>query len=67
MPFPDAQYPYDQRLAKAAPEMLEAVRLGIEWSDNDGYPDDHCMVSDAERAFRQAARAAFAKAEGRGE
>lgn len=26
MPFPDAQYPYDQRLAKAAPDLLRMVR-----------------------------------------
>lgn len=25
MPFPDAQYPYDQRLAKAAPDLLRLV------------------------------------------
>lgn len=26
MPFPDAKYPYDQRLAKAAPAMLDTLR-----------------------------------------
>lgn len=26
MPYPDAQYPYDQRLAKAAPALLSALR-----------------------------------------
>ena len=29
MPFPDAQYPYDQRLAKAAPDLLEACRHAL--------------------------------------
>lgn len=74
MPFPDSQYPsvargYDkrqsERLLNAAPDLLSALRLGMEWCENDGYPDDHCMVSDHERLFRQAARAAIAKAEGR--
>lgn len=53
-----------QPVLEAAPDLLSALRLGMEWCENDGYPDDHCMVSDHERAFRQAARAAIAKAEG---
>lgn len=53
------------KLIAAAPDLLAALRLGLEWSADDGYPDDHCMVSPCERAFRQAARAAIAKAEGR--
>ena len=52
-------------LIAAAPELLAALRLAMEWSEDDGYPDDHCMVGPCERAFRQAARAAIAKAEGR--
>jgi hypothetical protein len=51
------------RLINAAADMLAALRIGLEWAENDGYPDDHCMVSDGERAFRIAARAAIAKAE----
>ncbi len=27
MPFPDAKYPYDQRLVRAAPELLAALRV----------------------------------------
>lgn len=52
-------------LIAGAPELLAALRLGMEWSENDGYPDDHCMVGECERAFRRAARAAITKAEGR--
>ena len=66
--FPSAQPRYcldDLRLMAAAPELLAALRLAMEWSEDDGYPDDHCMVGPCERAFRQAARAAIAKAEGR--
>jgi hypothetical protein len=34
MPFPDAKYPYDQRLVRAAPELLFACReLRKEMSD----------------------------------
>lgn len=52
-------------LIAAAPDLLAALRVGMQWSEDDGYPDDHIMVSDGERAFRQAAREAIAKAEGR--
>lgn len=54
MPFPDAQYPYDQRLAKAAPEMLEALRKAYaaldwaecEWASEDGANRMHdCRVA----------------------
>jgi hypothetical protein len=58
-------YKADASLIAAAPELLAALRLAMEWSEDDGYPDDHCMVGPCERAFRQAARAAIAKAEGR--
>ena len=58
-------YGDNARLIAAAPELLAALRLAMEWSEDDGYPDDHCMVGPCERAFRQAARAAIAKAEGR--
>lgn len=27
MPYPDAKYPYDQRLVRAAPELLAALRV----------------------------------------
>lgn len=53
------------RLIAAAPELLEAARLGLEWSDSDGAGDDSEMVGHGERAFRLAARSAIAKAEGR--
>lgn len=26
MPFPDAKYPYDQRLAKHAPDLLDSLK-----------------------------------------
>lgn len=29
MPYPDAKYPYDQRLVRAAPELLAAVRHAV--------------------------------------
>jgi hypothetical protein len=59
--------PDDLLLMAAAPELLAALRLGMEWSEDDGYPDDDDMLSVGERLFRQAARAAINKAEGRSE
>lgn len=57
MPFPDAQYPYDQRLAKAAPELLAALKAHLPWRDEpvQGWG----MWADAVAAIN--------KAEGRGE
>jgi len=61
----DGDYGGTAKLIAAAPELLAALRLGMEWSEDDGYPDDDDMLSVGERLFRQAARAAIAKAEGR--
>jgi hypothetical protein len=64
MPYPDAKYPYDQRLARAAPELLAAVKdivacahINTPWVGKAYYISDGRM---------DAARAAAAKAEGRG-
>ena len=56
-----------KRIVDAAPLLLAALRLGMQWSEDDGYQDDDNMLSVGERLFRQAARAAIAKAEGRDE
>jgi hypothetical protein len=57
-------YKADASLIAAAPELLAALRLGMAWSEDDGYPDGDDMLSVGERLFRQAARAAINKAEG---
>jgi hypothetical protein len=31
MPFPDAKYPYDQRLVRAAPELLAALLIATDF------------------------------------
>jgi hypothetical protein len=66
-PSSQAHQPANARLIAAAPELLAALRLGMQWSEDDGYPDDDATLSVGERLFRQAARAAIAKAEGRDE
>ena len=54
----------DARLIACAPELLDALRLGLEWAESDGEPDDSNLIGWMERAFRVAARAALAKADG---
>ena len=74
MPYPDSEYPSilrgrdkreSQRLLAAAQHLLEAVKIGLEWSESDGTPDHSEQVGTGERAFRINARAAIAMAEGR--
>jgi hypothetical protein len=57
----------DARLIAEAPELLEALRVGLEWSESDGEPDHSALVTPAEKHFRSLARAALNKAEGRSE
>ena len=33
MPFPDATYPYDQRLAKHAPDLLDSLKMCLKVVD----------------------------------
>lgn len=61
----DAEMMDDCRVISAAPDMLAALRLGLEWSEGDGLPDSDDLVTPPEKAFRAAARAAIAKAEGK--
>jgi len=35
MPFPDAKYPYDQRLVRSASRLLEACKLALVAGDQD--------------------------------
>ena len=58
MPYPDAKYPYDQRLVRAAPELLAAARLANQELIDLG------QGSSASPALR-ALWSAIAKAEGR--
>lgn len=72
MPFPDATYPYDQRLSKAAPDLLRLVgRLREvfeqlsdgDWRELDATYVDQLIESDGLHACDRA----IAKAEGRDE
>ena len=82
MPYPDSDYERSwkmqtkgvmlypatmQRLVEAAPALMKAVRLGLEWSESDGESDQSNLIGWMEREFRISARAAIAKAEGRSE
>ncbi len=50
------------RLIVAAPKLLEALRVGLAWSDADGLSDEDGLVDTGERRFRGLARAAIARA-----
>ena len=60
----DEEWQSIMRCIRASPDLLAALRLGLDWSD-DGTPDEE--RSPAERSFRTAAAAAIAKATGEAE
>ena len=62
MPYPDAKYPYDQRLVRAAPELLEAVRHAVHALNT--VPRFRCGVFNS-YDIASMCDAAIAKAEGR--
>lgn len=65
MPYPDAKYPYDQRLARAAPDLLAACmnlfNCLMDWTE---IADEEDRRSADDAAMVEASRA-IAKAEGR--
>lgn len=64
MPYPDAKYPYDQRLVRAAPKLLDVCQTLLEWqSEGDPYACEDWMEF-ATDLGAQAGRA-VAKAEGK--
>lgn len=65
MPYPDAKYPYDQRLVRAAPGLLESCRRLLEIVEAE-YEADECPEDlDSWRAAVQLASDAISEAEWR--
>lgn len=61
MPFPDAKYPYDQRLAKAAPDLLLWLKALVTYDDGSSEQGSYgCELL-------HKCRAVIAAAEGRSE
>lgn len=66
MPFADAKYPFDQRLLKAAPELLVCCRRLLEIVEAEYDADPEPEDLDTWRAAIQLASDCIVKAEGRG-
>ena len=68
MPYPDAKYPYDQRLIEAAPKLLECLdhlvrTLDIAWDAKELAAPKYVQCQLGEEVKRS--KRAIAKAEGR--